>query len=398
MRVAQIRVLGGAMARVDPDATAFAHRDRQIMVNVAVVLRGRRTTRPRREAWVTDLAAALHQRDGAYVNFLADEGRGRHPRRVPGPRPGTASRRSSAATTRTTCSTATRTSRPPPSGDERAQPGRAAAGEAGRPRLGLGRGAGAAARARCPTAPGRDGRRAGSTRPRASPSCSSTTPRPPGRAFDADAAALMAVPVVLGPVSQGQQGGHQPGQPVAAHRPVRAPADHQRRGRRHLVRAPVPAAPARRAAVHGRRLAATVWRSATRRGGNEEQEQAMNAPAGARAGARDPDDLRRHAGPGGRRARHRRRLAQRAARAAHVHGHDRHVRGGDRAGAVVGRPHRACSPTSAAPRSTARATSRSPSPTSPARWSGATACGRSAWAATRRPTSRSTSSSAWSSR
>ena len=90
----------------------------------------------------------------------------------------------------------------------------------------------------------------------------------------------------------------------------------------------------------------------------------MNAPAGARAGARDPDDLRRHAGPGGRRARHRGRLAQRAARAAHVHGHDRHVRGRDRARAVVGRPHRACSRTSAAPRSTARATSRSPSSTS----------------------------------
>ena len=60
---------------------------------------------------------------------------------------------------------------------------------------------------------------------------------------------------------------------------------------------------------------------------------------GARPGARDPDDPGRHARPGGRRPRHRGRLDQRAARAAHVHGHDRHVRGGDRARAVVGRPH-----------------------------------------------------------
>ena len=35
MRVAQVRVLGGAMARVPADATAFAHRSRAVMVNVA---------------------------------------------------------------------------------------------------------------------------------------------------------------------------------------------------------------------------------------------------------------------------------------------------------------------------------------------------------------------------
>ena len=42
MRAAQIRVLGGAMARIDPHATAFAHRDRRIMVNVASFYDGRR--------------------------------------------------------------------------------------------------------------------------------------------------------------------------------------------------------------------------------------------------------------------------------------------------------------------------------------------------------------------
>ena len=35
MRVAQLRVLGGAIARVDRDATAFAHRSSPIMVNLA---------------------------------------------------------------------------------------------------------------------------------------------------------------------------------------------------------------------------------------------------------------------------------------------------------------------------------------------------------------------------
>ncbi len=58
LRAAQLRVLGGAMARVDPDATAFAHRDRKIMVNVASFYEGD-ADKPRREAWVSDLAGAL---------------------------------------------------------------------------------------------------------------------------------------------------------------------------------------------------------------------------------------------------------------------------------------------------------------------------------------------------
>ncbi len=49
MAVTQIRVLGGAVARVPAEATAFAHRARRIMVNVAALYQnpdGRR--RPRR--------------------------------------------------------------------------------------------------------------------------------------------------------------------------------------------------------------------------------------------------------------------------------------------------------------------------------------------------------------
>jgi FAD/FMN-containing dehydrogenase len=74
MRVAQLRPLGGAMARVPVDATAFAHRHSKIMVNVAAFFDGP-DDRLVREAWVDDFAEALVQDDrGAYVNFVGDEG------------------------------------------------------------------------------------------------------------------------------------------------------------------------------------------------------------------------------------------------------------------------------------------------------------------------------------
>ncbi len=74
LRVAQLRVLGGAMARVPADATAFAHRASRIMVNLAAFYDGE-DDRPMRQAWLDEFAAALRQDDrGAYVNFLGDEG------------------------------------------------------------------------------------------------------------------------------------------------------------------------------------------------------------------------------------------------------------------------------------------------------------------------------------
>jgi FAD/FMN-containing dehydrogenase len=83
MRVAQLRVLGGAMARVPADATAFAHRSSPIMVNLAAFYGP--DDRARREEWVADFAAALNQGNpGAYVNFLTDEG----PERVRAAYPG----------------------------------------------------------------------------------------------------------------------------------------------------------------------------------------------------------------------------------------------------------------------------------------------------------------------
>jgi FAD/FMN-containing dehydrogenase len=74
MAVAQLRVLGGAMARVPMDATAFAHRNSKIMVNVAA-LYDQPVQKAEHEAWVDRFSSALRQSDdGVYVNFLGNEG------------------------------------------------------------------------------------------------------------------------------------------------------------------------------------------------------------------------------------------------------------------------------------------------------------------------------------
>jgi FAD/FMN-containing dehydrogenase len=84
MRVAQLRVLGGAIDRVPDDATAYAHRGSRIMVNVATFYEGP-DDKDRRAAWVDRLASALQQDDrGVYVNFLADEGEERIRAAYPG--------------------------------------------------------------------------------------------------------------------------------------------------------------------------------------------------------------------------------------------------------------------------------------------------------------------------
>src|SRR5829696_358942 len=84
MAAAEIRVLGGAMARVPAEATAFAHRGSRIMVNVAAMYE-RPDEATVHEPWVADFAAALRQGDGgAYVNFLGDEGEARVHAAYPG--------------------------------------------------------------------------------------------------------------------------------------------------------------------------------------------------------------------------------------------------------------------------------------------------------------------------
>jgi FAD/FMN-containing dehydrogenase len=84
MRVAQLRVLGGAMARVSSDATAFAHRSRRILVNLAAFYEGEED-RVVRQAWLDGFAAALRSdEDAAYVNFVGDEGEARVRAAYPG--------------------------------------------------------------------------------------------------------------------------------------------------------------------------------------------------------------------------------------------------------------------------------------------------------------------------
>ncbi|MBI3752072.1 MAG: FAD-binding oxidoreductase [Chloroflexi bacterium] len=77
MRVAQLRVLGGASARVPANATAYAHRGRKVMVNIAAFYEGEHDREARR-AWVDAFHADLTGGDLAgYVNFLDDEGEAR---------------------------------------------------------------------------------------------------------------------------------------------------------------------------------------------------------------------------------------------------------------------------------------------------------------------------------
>jgi FAD/FMN-containing dehydrogenase len=81
---AQIRVLGGAVARVPSEATAFAHRHRRLLVNVAAVYVSAAEDLLHR-AWAEDAVAALRRgEDGTYVNFLADESAGRVRAAYPG--------------------------------------------------------------------------------------------------------------------------------------------------------------------------------------------------------------------------------------------------------------------------------------------------------------------------
>lgn len=73
MAATQLRALGGAMARVPVDATAFAHRSRPIMANVAAIYDDP-NQREQHEAWVADLSSVVAGDSGAYVGFLGHDG------------------------------------------------------------------------------------------------------------------------------------------------------------------------------------------------------------------------------------------------------------------------------------------------------------------------------------
>jgi FAD/FMN-containing dehydrogenase len=85
MAAAQLRVLGGALARVPTEATAFAHRGRRVMATLAALYE-RAEDGPEHEAWTTAFQEALPRgAPGAYVNFLGDEGGARVREAYPGP-------------------------------------------------------------------------------------------------------------------------------------------------------------------------------------------------------------------------------------------------------------------------------------------------------------------------
>lgn len=73
-RVVQLRELGGAVSRVAPDATAYAHRKAPIMVNVAAFYTDD-ADKAKREKWIAEMGGKLEQEEkGAYVNFLGTDG------------------------------------------------------------------------------------------------------------------------------------------------------------------------------------------------------------------------------------------------------------------------------------------------------------------------------------
>jgi hypothetical protein len=72
--ITQIRVLGGAMARVDSDATAFSQRDAQLMVAAMSMFEIGADPTPS-DAWTAAFFTAfLNRMTGVYANFLGAEG------------------------------------------------------------------------------------------------------------------------------------------------------------------------------------------------------------------------------------------------------------------------------------------------------------------------------------
>jgi FAD/FMN-containing dehydrogenase len=84
LRAVQLRALGGAMARVPAEATAFAHRSSKVLAVLGAFYDGPEE-RQAGARWIAACAAALQQADtGAYVGFLADEGEARVRQAYPG--------------------------------------------------------------------------------------------------------------------------------------------------------------------------------------------------------------------------------------------------------------------------------------------------------------------------
>jgi FAD/FMN-containing dehydrogenase len=73
--IIQFRGLGGTMARVGSDATAFAHRDKRYFVAVIAIWLDAAESADVHSAWTNALWQAIrHEGSGVYVNFLEREG------------------------------------------------------------------------------------------------------------------------------------------------------------------------------------------------------------------------------------------------------------------------------------------------------------------------------------
>lgn len=74
IRIAEFRILGGAMARVPAEATAFAHRDSRVMLSFIAQYMDPAEA-PIHHAWADSAGAAVQQGNGSvYVNFASDAG------------------------------------------------------------------------------------------------------------------------------------------------------------------------------------------------------------------------------------------------------------------------------------------------------------------------------------
>jgi FAD/FMN-containing dehydrogenase len=83
-KVAQIRALGGAVSRVPNEATAYAHRERKFMINIAAIVENDKEVAAHAD-WIKRFEAALQRGPiGAYVGFLGDEGLARVRAAYPG--------------------------------------------------------------------------------------------------------------------------------------------------------------------------------------------------------------------------------------------------------------------------------------------------------------------------
>jgi hypothetical protein len=77
MNIAQLRVLGGAMANVPVDATAFAHRKSRIMISMLTFYENIQK-RNERATLLKDFANSIRQEDnGAYINLMGENGQDR---------------------------------------------------------------------------------------------------------------------------------------------------------------------------------------------------------------------------------------------------------------------------------------------------------------------------------